>query len=193
LTGTSGGSEILKVEKRWTVSNLLSLSRVFFLFPIVYYILKPGSGYRVTVIILMLLAASTDFLDGFLARKLNQVTDFGRLLDPVTDKISLITISAALVLVGDVPLWFAALLALRDILIVAGGSVIIRRRKVVVQSVWAGKWTVTVIAVYLILATLRIDSLLPAKIFFLYFSTLALFASLGVYIMIYRKHMAANG
>ncbi len=192
MTGASGGSEILKVEKRWTVSNILSLSRVFFLVPIVILILKPGSGYRMAVIVLMLLAASTDFLDGLLARKLNQVTDFGRLLDPVTDKVCLITISAALVIVGDVPLWFAALVALRDILIVAGSSFIIRRRKVVVQSVWAGKWTVTILAVYLILATLRIDSLVTAKLFFLYLSTFALFASLGVYIMIYRKHMAAN-
>ena len=192
MTGASGGSEILKVEKRWTVSNILSLSRVFFLVPIVILILKPGSGYRMAVIVLMLLAASTDFLDGLLARKLNQVTDFGRLLDPVADKVCLITISAALVIVGDVPLWFAALVALRDILIVAGSSFIIRRRKVVVQSVWAGKWTVTILAVYLILATLRIDSLVTAKLFFLYLSTFALFASLGVYIMIYRKHMAAN-
>ena len=193
MTGASSGSEILKVEKRWTVSNILSLSRVFFLVPIVILILKPGSGYRMAVIVLMLLSASTDFLDGLLARKLNQVTDFGRLLDPVTDKVCLITISAALVIVGDIPLWFAALVALRDILIVAGSSFIIRRRKVVVQSVWAGKWTVTILAVYLLLATLRMDSLVTVKFIFLYLSTIALFASLGIYIMIYRKHMAANG
>ncbi len=161
--------------------------------PIVVLILKPGSEYRLTVLALMLVTAATDFLDGFLARALNQVTDFGRLLDPVADKVCIITISAALVLVGDVPLWFAALVALRDILIVVGSSFIISRRKVVVQSVWAGKWTVTFIAAYLILASMRIDSLVMAKTFFLYLSTLSIFLSLGIYTRIYRKYMAQNG
>lgn len=193
MTGTPRGSETLKVERRWTVSNILSLSRVFLMVPIVVLILKPGSEYRLTVLALMLVTAATDFLDGFLARALNQVTDFGRLLDPVADKVCIITISAALVLVGDVPLWFAALVALRDILIVVGSSFIISRRKVVVQSVWAGKWTVTFIAAYLILASMRIDSLVMAKTFFLYLSTLSIFLSLGIYTRIYRKYMAQNG
>ncbi len=193
MTESSRTNETLKVEKKWTVSNILSLSRIFFLVPIVILILKPGNEYRLTVLVLMLVAASTDFLDGLLARVLNQVTDFGRLLDPVTDKICLISISAALVIVKDVPLWYAALVALRDILIVVGSSFIISRRKVVVQSVWAGKWTVTFIAAYLILATMRIDALAEIKMFFLYLSTLSLFGSLAVYTWIYRKYMAANG
>ncbi len=193
MTEASRVNETLKVERKWTISNILSLSRVFLLVPIVVLILKPGNEYRITVLVIMLVAASTDFFDGLLARALNQVTDFGRLLDPVADKICLITISAALVITGDVPLWFAGFVALRDILIVVGSSFIISRRKIVVQSVWAGKWTVTFIAAYLILATIRVDSMALIKMFFLYLSTASLFISLGVYIRVYRKYMAANG
>lgn len=193
MTEASRGSETLRVERRWTISNILSLSRVFFMVPIVVLILKPGSEYRVTVVALMIVAAATDFLDGLLARVLNQVTDFGRLLDPVADKVCIIAISAALVIVGDIPLWFAALVAMRDVLIVVGSLLIINRRKVVVQSVWAGKWTVTFIAAYLILATLRIESLSAVKLFFLCLGTLSIFVSLGVYLRIYQKRMAESG
>ncbi len=183
---------MLKLETRWTASNILSLSRIVLLIPIVVLILKPGSEYRIAVLALMIAAAATDFLDGFLARIMNQVTDFGRLLDPAADKICIITISAVLVVVGDVPLWYAALVAARDILIVAGSSYIIARRKVVVQSVWAGKWTVTFIAAYIILATMRVEALEAAKSFFLYLSTASIFLSLGVYANIYRKYMVRN-
>ncbi len=182
----------LKVERQWTVSNVLSLSRVILMVPIVLLILQPGNQYRLWVIVLMVLSAATDFFDGLLARALNQVTDFGRLLDPIADKICIIAISAALVVVGDAPLWYAGLVALRDILIVAGSVLIINRRKVVVQSVWAGKWTVAFIAAFLLVATLREESLAMLKTVLLYLSTAGLFISLGVYVAIYRKHMEEN-
>ena len=160
--------------------------------PIVVLILKPGNEYRVAVVGLMVVSAATDFLDGLLARLLRQVTDFGRLLDPVADKICIIAISAALVIVGDIPLWFAGLVALRDVLIIAGSLLIINRRKVVVQSVWVGKWTVTFIAAYLLIATLRFDSLAAVKSFFLWLGTFSIFVSLGVYSRIYQKRMAES-
>jgi CDP-diacylglycerol--glycerol-3-phosphate 3-phosphatidyltransferase len=141
----------------------------------------------------MLAAAATDFFDGLIARALNQVTDFGKLLDPIADKICAVTAVAVLVLVGDIPLWYAGLVVLRDILIVIGSSLIISRRKVVVQSVWTGKLTIAFVAGYIILAAMRIDALVYVKTFFLYLSTLFLFVSLAVYIGVYQKHMAKNG
>ncbi len=182
----------MKVEKRWTLSNILSLSRVALLIPIVILVLKQGAGYRITVLVLMLVAVSTDFLDGMLARMLNQVTEFGKLLDPAADKICIVTMSAALVLAGDVPLWYMVLVALRDVIIVIGSSLIISRRKIVLQSVWAGKWTVTFVAAYLILATMRIDAVASVKTFFLYLSTISLFVSLAVYARVYQKQMAKD-
>jgi cardiolipin synthase len=182
-----------KVEKRWTISNILSVSRIVLVIPIVVLILKQDSGYRVTVLILMLAGALTDFLDGFIARALNQVTDLGKLLDPVADKVGIIAIAVALVLAGDIPLWYAVLVALRDVLILIGGSMIIKKRKVVVQSVWTGKFTVNFVAAYFILATMRMGVLSPAKDFFLYLSTAFLFISVAVYFRIYRKHIEEAG
>lgn len=183
----------VKVERKWTISNVLSVSRIFLLVPVVALILKHESGYRVIVLILMLAAAMTDFFDGLLARALNQVTDFGKLLDPVADKICVITVAAALVLAGDIPLWYAALVALRDVLIIVGSFLIMTKRKVVVQSVWAGKFTVNFIAAYLILATMRVDFLSQVKNVFLYLSTISLFVSFVIYARVYRKQMVNNG
>jgi len=181
------------VVPRWTVSNILSLSRVVLLFPIVSLILKGRSEYRLTVLVLMLAATATDFFDGMIARVMNQVTDFGKLLDPIADKICVVAAVVALVVVGDVPIWYAVLVAIRDILILVGGSLILKQRKVVVQSVWAGKFTVAFIAAYLILATADMKSLAFLKIFSLYGSTLLLFISLLIYIRVYRKQMARVG
>lgn len=185
--------DILSVEKRWTISNVLSLSRIVLLVPIVVLILHPGNEYRPAVLALMVLAAATDFFDGMLARLLNQVTDFGKLLDPAADKICIIVGAVALVIAGDVPVWYAVLIGARDIIIVTGSLVIMNRRKMIVQSVWAGKWTVTFIAAYLVVATLRIDALDTVKIALMYISTAAVFVSLVVYIRIYQERMAKNG
>ncbi|MFZ1081904.1 MAG: CDP-alcohol phosphatidyltransferase family protein [Candidatus Kryptoniota bacterium] len=183
----------LKIEPRWTISNILSISRIVLLVPFIALIFKGGSGPRITVLVLMLAAAATDFFDGLIARALNQETDFGRLLDPVADKICAVTAVVVLVFVGDIPLWYAVLVALRDILILIGSSLIISRRKVVVQSVWTGKFTIAFVAAYIIFAAMRIDALGFVKTFFLYLSTLFLFVSLAVYIGVYQKHMGKNG
>ncbi|MGO9480369.1 MAG: CDP-alcohol phosphatidyltransferase family protein [Candidatus Kryptoniota bacterium] len=182
-----------RVEPRWTISNILSISRVILLIPFVLLILEDGSGSRIAILILMFAAAATDFFDGLIARALNQVTDFGRLLDPAADKICAVTAVVALVLVGEVPLWYAALVALRDILIVIGSALIMSRRKVVVQSVWTGKFTIAFVASYIILAAVRVDALVHVKTFFLYLSTVFLLISFAVYIKVYQKHMAQSG
>jgi CDP-diacylglycerol--glycerol-3-phosphate 3-phosphatidyltransferase len=178
-----------KVKPRLTISNVLSLSRVLLLFPIISLIFKTGTGSRLPVLSLMLIAAATDFLDGALARALKQVTDFGKLLDPVADKICIVGAVISLVIVGDVPLWYAIIVVFRDLLIVIGSLLIISRRRIVVQSMWAGKFTVTFVAAYLILATMRIESLILIKTFMLYLSTLSIFLSLAVYYGVFQREM----
>ncbi len=140
----------------------------------------------------MVIATLTDFFDGLLARSLNQVTDFGKILDPVADKICVVVASFALVIAGDVPIWFALLVLLRDFAILVGGSMIITKRRIVVQSTWAGKWTVTFIAAYLVLATLRADSIAAVTHLFLYLSTVFLFISFAVYFRIFKKDMVES-
>jgi CDP-diacylglycerol--glycerol-3-phosphate 3-phosphatidyltransferase len=175
----------VKIDKKWTVSNLLSISRVILLVPVIILLSKPGNGYRWLVVILMFVAALTDFLDGLIARTLNQVTDFGKLLDPLADKICIVSVAIVLVLVGDIPLWFAVIAIARDVAIFAGSMYVMNRDRIVVQSMWPGKIAVTFIAAYIIVATLRLQSLLILKEILLVLSTIFIFYSVTAYALKY--------
>jgi cardiolipin synthase len=74
----------------------------------------------------VILAALTDFLDGYSARKLHITGRFGVVLDPIADKILLVTLFFALTAVGLIPIWLFWLVMVRDLVIV-GGSLLLRR------------------------------------------------------------------
>ncbi|HEX5692714.1 MAG TPA: CDP-alcohol phosphatidyltransferase family protein, partial [Roseiflexaceae bacterium] len=69
------------------------------------------------------IAAITDGLDGFLAKRFNWTSELGKALDPLADKILLVTAFVALTFIGDVPLWLTAPVVLRDVIITAGAIV----------------------------------------------------------------------
>ena len=142
-------------EKRWTASNLMSLSRVLLVIPIVFFVLDPSPSGRYWAILFMVIAVLTDFLDGYLARQLNQVTEFGKLIDPLSDKITVGAIAVVLVVVGYLPLWFAAAVVGRDLLILFGGLYVARTKKTILPSNQLGKWAVAAVALTVIFATLR--------------------------------------
>lgn len=79
-------------------------------------------GYPFYSLVLFILSASTDLLDGFFARKLNQKTAFGIIFDPLADKIFFLSLLIILAIKHLIPLWFATFIILRDLLI-AGGSI----------------------------------------------------------------------
>ena len=96
----------MKIQEIFHMSNLLSIARIVLLIPI-YYLLNlqtPKGNYL--AVIVMVIAAATDTFDGRLARRLNQVSDFGRILDPVADKIGISVIAVILVTTRDLPLWY---------------------------------------------------------------------------------------
>ncbi|MFQ5519734.1 MAG: CDP-diacylglycerol--glycerol-3-phosphate 3-phosphatidyltransferase [Mariprofundus sp.] len=102
---------------QWTISNQLTISRVIIIpvFIGAYYL--AGIWGHLLAALLFLLAAITDWLDGYLARKRHEVTPFGRFLDPVADKL---LVAAALVLLvssGHVPAVLAIIIIGREIAI----------------------------------------------------------------------------
>jgi cardiolipin synthase (CMP-forming) len=106
-----------------TLVRLLLLP--FFLVLLIKY--SPGEEYlRYTALLIFILASLTDFLDGFLARRLKETTDIGRVLDAAADKIFLISSFLVLSLFSDfpraaqLPLWVVFVVIGRDIIIVSG-------------------------------------------------------------------------
>jgi CDP-diacylglycerol--glycerol-3-phosphate 3-phosphatidyltransferase len=105
----------------FTVSNFISASRIILVIPMGYCLLSEFPHHRLWTVGVILVAVITDFLDGFLARKLHQVTEIGKIIDPLADKIGIGVYAVLLAMTGDVPLWFVVFVLLRDLLIFSGG------------------------------------------------------------------------
>ncbi len=121
----------------WTLSNALSVLRVLLLPAIFYQLLQQTPQADRWALILMLLAGLTDMLDGSIARWRGTISSFGKIIDPLADKIFMIGVAMFLIYLRGFPLWLFVLMALRDMLIVGGGATLIRRYKIVFPSnVW---------------------------------------------------------
>jgi CDP-diacylglycerol--glycerol-3-phosphate 3-phosphatidyltransferase len=106
----------------------------------------PGDGYRWAALAVFLTVALTDALDGWLARRRNEVSDLGRLLDPVADKLLVVSSLVLLTRPGlselqpQFPVWFTVLLISRDVFLVAGGAAVYATgRKLRVTPARSGK------------------------------------------------------
>lgn len=142
----------------WTISNLFSFSRALLLLPILFYLHQNSPRGNAIALGFMLVAGATDWLDGYLARRLHQQSDFGRIVDPLSDKICVGGIAVYLALYRDFPKWFLILILARDftILIIA---LFMTVRVKVPESNWPGKVAVTQLAVVLLVFALNIELL----------------------------------
>ena len=140
----------------WNISNLLSLFRLILAVPISIALILE---HQVIAFFLGILAFVSDYLDGYFARKLNQETEIGKIIDPLADKIVVISVVLVLFLQEKFPLWVGLAIILRDILILFGGILLKKKIGYVLPSNFAGKLTVTVIAVYIFCIILDITFL----------------------------------
>jgi cardiolipin synthase len=130
------------------IPNLLSISRLFLL-PAILLLLQQ----RQTIAALALMTVSwiTDGLDGYLARRLNQVTTVGKILDHLVDKIWVGTVLVMLTSTRGLPFFIPSLVIGRDLLIVIGSLLILDRRRHIVSSNVIGKATGCTFALLMVL------------------------------------------
>ena len=140
------------------IPNILTVSR-FVLIPFIIVALLKDS--YILAIVLLTISALTDVLDGFIARKYNLITDFGKLIDPLADKTTQLSILITLALKPTasgspiLPLWILFIIVLKELLMVAGAS-FLYGKDLVVSSKWYGKAT-TVIFYFAILSSIIIE------------------------------------
>jgi CDP-diacylglycerol--glycerol-3-phosphate 3-phosphatidyltransferase len=132
-----------------TASNILSISRILLVIPFLLVMFSGAPSARLWALLILALAALTDRLDGLLARRYGQETEWGRVLDPLADKIGVAALGLVLLVFGLIPLWFVVVLLGRDLLILAGGIILRTRTGRVVPSNTTGKWAVGTVAVTL--------------------------------------------
>ena len=120
--GGDGSEEVS--DRILTVPNLLSFARLLIL-PFVYWEL--ASGRLARGLLVGVIFGATDWLDGYVARRFNQVTRLGQLLDPLSDRLFIMTIAVALVVSGLLPWWLVAAVVVRDLALLLIGLVMLRR------------------------------------------------------------------
>lgn len=109
------------------------------------------------VLIISGLAILSDYLDGYFARGREEITDFGKILDPLADKIFFGTAAIVMIIEGLIPPYLAAIIIIRDILIFLGGMYIKSKTGLVMSSNKIGKLAVNVAALVLIGILLKWD------------------------------------
>ena len=117
------------------IPNILTVLR-FLLIPVILQFLVHDQF--ILAIIFLTLSGITDILDGTIARKFNFITNFGKLIDPLADKITQLSILWMLVSKNIIPLWILVIVLLKEATMVAGAS-FLYGKELVVSSKWYGK------------------------------------------------------
>lgn len=127
-------------EKKETLNlpNTITLLRIGVIPVLFLILLSPGRALSLFIAVLFILAALTDLVDGYIARRYGIVTKMGKLLDPVADKIIVNTAMILMIPIGHIPAWIVALIIIRDI-VVEGTRNIALSEGVVISASKLGK------------------------------------------------------
>jgi cardiolipin synthase len=134
---SSAAEEVVRDPKRiLSLPNVISFLR---LLTVPVFIWLFAAEHTNAAVVLYAIGAWTDFLDGYLARRLNSVTDLGKLLDPLADRIFIGALAVGLVITDVLPLWLALSIVARDVLLVAAFPFVDRRAVSRIPVTFAGK------------------------------------------------------
>ena len=117
------------------IPNILTIFR-FILIP--FIVLNLANDKYLAAFVIFTVSGLTDILDGFIARKFNFITNFGKLIDPLADKCTQIITLATLALKNIIPMWIIIIVILKEFIMVAGAS-FLYGKELVVSSKWYGK------------------------------------------------------
>lgn len=139
----------------WTIPNAISLLRLGLAVPVAVLIVRDGPF--AWLFGLTLAAIVSDWVDGWLARWTETVSEWGRILDPLADKVGAAVVLGALFVAGKIPPWFFGLVIGRDLLILLGGTYLVKTTGRVVASNRTGKAAAAALAFTVLMAILDAD------------------------------------
>ena len=115
-------SKLFKSSDIFLIPNLITILRLVLIVPLVMSYYFDCMTYLYVLLGVVIL---TDFLDGFLARRLNQISDLGKLLDPIADGLALFTFSVVLYFECSIVLWFCIFYFFREFLLLIFSSIFV--------------------------------------------------------------------
>lgn len=157
------------------VPNLITLFRILLVPLLVIFLIE---GERLFALIVFVLASASDGLDGFIARVFNQKTRLGAFIDPIADKLLLLTAYISVAILNNFPRWLAVLVVSRDVIILVGiGVLMLNNRTVEIKPLLTSKAT-TFFQLVTICFFLSIDYAGEYQFLFLYLVYLTAFFTL---------------
>ncbi|MCX7785642.1 MAG: CDP-alcohol phosphatidyltransferase family protein [candidate division WOR-3 bacterium] len=179
----------IEFGKVLTLPNFLSLSRLFLLPLILFFI---ATKEEIAGLVLMSISWLTDALDGYIARRTNQVTNLGKILDHLVDKIWVGVILVTLVVVKELPVWIAGAVIIRDLLIVIGASLIIQKKNQIFSSNIIGKITGFFFAILMVSYLLDFSHSFVIRNTLLIVVAILIFASFVNYLYLFIKTLSTQ-
>ena len=149
------------------LANKLTLIRIFLVPVFLLFIAKKGIPYGTSIAtFIFILASITDKLDGYIARSRNQITNFGKFMDPLADKLLVTAALISLVELHIVPSWAAVAIIAREFAVSGLRSIAASQGRVIAASWWGKiKTVIQIIAIILLLLKINIHDAKLLKIF----------------------------
>lgn len=131
----------MQLKWKWTVPNVLSLIRIVLVpvFVVFYQMSETDSVWFYWAIGVLVLSALSDFFDGIIARKFNQISEVGKLLDPVADKLTQVAVILCVALRHPQYLWLFLLCVVKEGLQLLGGLLLVSKNTKMDGAEWYGK------------------------------------------------------
>ena len=143
----------------WTLPNKLTVLRMILVpFFVAALLIQNGEIFalRMTALVLFLIASLTDLLDGKIARKYNLVTNFGKFMDPLADKLLVCSALICLVQLGQLPAWIVIIIISREFIISGFRLVAADQGVVIAASMWGKSKTVSqMISIVLLIINIK--------------------------------------
>ena len=178
-----------------TIPNILTCIRVLLIPVFLVLAYQPSPKCAIWALVVDIVACCTDFVDGYLARKWHQITDFGKFMDPVADKILVLAALMIFVEQGTVPGWAAVIILGREFIVSSLRMVAAASGKVIAAN-WWGKAKTCVTMITWILLLLRLDPIMLGSISLqslLIWVTVAITAISGITYITQNKAVILDG
>lgn len=122
--GDAEGADAGAGDRILTAANVFTAIRLACIPLFVMLIARPAHAGWFPAAVLLAVLGATDWVDGQLARRLHQVSDLGKVLDPLADRLLLVVAAVAIIAVGAIPVWVAAIAVIREV-VVGGGFLLV--------------------------------------------------------------------
>lgn len=176
---------LFRKDQIFTVPNVLSIVRLLMI-PIIVWLYCGKREYGIATVVI-LLSGATDIVDGFIARKFNMVSDLGKILDPIADKVTQIAVIICLTFKYKLMLAIVVLFAVKEMIMGVMGYITLKKKDQVNGAKWYGKLNTVVLYAVMMLLILIPDMSQALVNMLIIICACMMLLSLLLYVRFYRK------